>query len=409
MRTLFSLLALCLVTGATALTISVPPIKNEDAKAASDTRQEVAEGPAPQTAIHLDARITKVGELPEELKADWWPGQLQFVNERAGWLSVLQESENEPRESGRLWRTRDGGKSWALIYANRENRIEQFQFISSTVGWMRVWGRMYKTTDGGDTWLPFDQPIPPYFDGRLDDFTFFKDGRHGWVAGGMALPLIREDGEVQWPHSRFQGSGETGIRGVIFRTTDGGQSWVRQYVTKWYGEIYSLDLVDEQHGGATGTWEVLRLTGNRWKPTDSAGRDDDGESIVRCLESEIGAPTIGPACLSFLNASTGWLSNNNGYLGKTTDGGRTWSDILNVHDIWPHRDWPLQYLSDLCFENERHGFAIRGDDDGPLYETNDGGRSWANISGATTFAASCFLDAGHGWLVSRRELFKFTP
>lgn len=44
-----------------------------------------------------------------------------------------------------------------------------------------------------------------------------------------------------------------------------------------------------------------------------------------------------------------------------------------------------------------------------MYKTTDGGRSWANISGATTFATSYFLDAGHGWLAGRRELFKFTP
>src|SRR5436190_941710 len=79
-----------------------------DASAMTSDAKPMASSRAPlQTASELDPRITKVGDLPEPLTAEYFACQLHFINEQEGWLSVLAESGQEPRESGRLWRTRD--------------------------------------------------------------------------------------------------------------------------------------------------------------------------------------------------------------------------------------------------------------------------------------------------------------
>jgi photosystem II stability/assembly factor-like uncharacterized protein len=406
MRTLYGLLALCLITCATALTFGVQPTPAGGAKAASNTHQEVSKESSPQAAMKLDPRIRKVGDLPEELKADYFAGQLQFINEREGWLSVLSEPEKEPRESGRLWHTLDGGKSWALIYADRKDRIARFQFINSNTGWMIAGGKVYKSTDGGDTWRPFRQPISPRLGGWVCTFAFLQDGQRGWVAGSIERTLASDE----YGPNRYMGAdGKTGIFGVIYHTSDGGASWQRHLAPARFGHVDEVVMFDAGHGVATGTAGTYYLANGEWRETESGDVDDDGHFKTNALEILIGGPTFEPWNTFLLDASTGWVSNDNGYLAQTTDGGQTWRDVVNFDDVSPNHEWPAALLTNLFFKDASNGFAIESDSGGSLYETTDGGRSWVNISGATTFTNSYFLDAGHGWLVSRRKLFTLTP
>src|SRR6185436_9051120 len=90
----------------------------------------------------------------------------------------------------------DGGKTWLSLYEVSGRQIgevqfgiREFQFVGPEVGWMIADERMLKTNDGGSTWESFSQPIPPYWDGDLANFKFLEDGIHGWVAGGVYVPL----------------------------------------------------------------------------------------------------------------------------------------------------------------------------------------------------------------------------
>lgn len=81
----------------------------------------------------------------------------------------------------------------------------------------------------------------------------------------------------------------------------------------------------------------------------------------------------------FVNPEVGWYVNGAGRIYKTTDGGKTWNKQL---------DKPGTYFRCVCFLDEKHGFAGNiGPDYFPgvtdttaLYETRDGGTTWAAVT-----------------------------
>ncbi len=84
----------------------------------------------------------------------------------------------------------------------------------------------------------------------------------------------------------------------------------------------------------------------------------------------------------FINENLGWSVNGQGNIFKTTDGGKTWNNVLKQ---------PGTYFRCIAFVDSLHGFAgnIGTDyypgvkDTIPLYETFDGGTSWKAM---TTFS-----------------------
>ncbi|MFT4030957.1 MAG: YCF48-related protein [Siphonobacter sp.] len=75
--------------------------------------------------------------------------------------------------------------------------------------------------------------------------------------------------------------------------------------------------------------------------------------------------------LLFTNDSTGFVVGNNGYLSKTTNGGKHW-ESLDSHTS-------TASLLDITFINETTGFIIGYDSErarGILLETQDGGQTW---------------------------------
>jgi photosystem II stability/assembly factor-like uncharacterized protein len=80
----------------------------------------------------------------------------------------------------------------------------------------------------------------------------------------------------------------------------------------------------------------------------------------------------------FLDAANGWLVNTRGEVHRTRDGGETWQPLASL---------PGVFLRCLGFASESLGWAGNLNvtagtprPDAALYETTDGGRTWANVS-----------------------------
>ncbi len=131
--------------------------------------------------------------------------------------------------------------------------------------------------------------------------------------------------------------------------------------------------------------QPLQLSGH-WKKLDTApykGKQDD---------------------VFFLTPELGWYVNGAGKIYKTSDGGTTWSEKANQ---------PGTFFRAIGFVDERHGFAGNLGPDyfpgvtdfTPLYESFDGGDTWAPAKdvplpkGAGVCAISIvsdrFINAGH--------------
>ena len=123
------------------------------------------------------------------------PDKIYMYNSRIGFCS---------RSGTSLYKTTNGGVSWSTIIG--ENGFRDIHFIDSLNGW-KANGTMKKTTDGGLNWSA--QVMPS---GGIFTFT-----------GALKIAVLNRDtiwavgGAVQYPNLQS--------RGVIYRTTNGGDTW----------------------------------------------------------------------------------------------------------------------------------------------------------------------------------------
>ena len=319
------------------LTITTPNVVNPHATARSNQSQQAAgqsicSETVPTEFKTSDTRVTWLCDLPE--KEEYGHPQVQFLNDREGWVTTGRK----------LWKTGDSGATWQCIFDGgidkfgSANDIDDFQFVSTEVGWVLTFEELRKTTDGGRTWRLLSNPLA---DGWLRSFEFLKDGKVGWVGGGLYKHLREDEGTA----NRFYAHDEThrGLFAAVFRTDDGGESWRRQPVCRSSGDISDFYFLNQDHG-----WAVALEAGDfylndgKWCQSgscdsdaredgdDLAGADDQENSAVRCEQIAIGAPTFCPVAVWFVDIRVGWLSNSNGYVGKSTDGGATWADLVNL-------------------------------------------------------------------------------
>jgi photosystem II stability/assembly factor-like uncharacterized protein len=327
--------------------------------------------------------LTRQGAIPAEnqLSNDTAHVQLQFIDELRGWIST----------GDRLWRTDDGGRDWRLAYGAEPGSITRFQFLTSEVGWLLASGKMYRTQNGGTSWELFIQPISTEGSGDLLTFQFLGDGQIGWVAGGLLYPVTAKSP----PPTRYSSlDGTSGFKAAIFETTDSGKTWSQQSLISPWGLVHQLCVVDIRHAWLTGTAGTFYLVDTKWVPNRKLD--------VRALDTEMGMPSWGPNNFWFFDSRIGWLSNSNGWLAKTTDGGQTWRDIFRLHkrDSYDRQ----AFFEQINFSSTSSGIAL--DSTGEIYITHDGGTAWASQDLGQIALSFFFLDPTRGWLATNEGLYK---
>lgn len=243
--------------------------------------------------------------------------------------------------------------------------------------------------------------------GRYDDL-FFIDELVGWAAGGPS--------------------------GWIYKTTNGGASWVLQFSTPFY--LRSIEFVDADKGFAGSLNGTLYRTlngGQTWTnitssiaqpPAGICGLSAaDASTIYGCgiwsgpaflIKSTDGGDSWSYIDMSayatrlvdvlFLTPDLGFVtgtanpSTAGGVILRTTDGGMTWSTVcttLALSDIV----WKIQRLDEQRYFASIYSEPVN--DDTRMLRSVDGGMNWelVTISDSYTYVEAVgFIDAEHGWV-----------
>ncbi len=201
----------------------------------------------------------------------------------------------------------------------------------------------------------------------------------------------------------------------IYKTTDGGLTWLRQK-TGAINHIYNdVCFIDTLEGWITGYPGVVYHTidgGATWANQPIPGTANWMYDVF------------------FLDSLNGWVAGENGEIASTTDGGLTWfSDVTGtterIYGLWftsPTRGWACgaggtilfwdgvswsaqtsgtaDFIRDLCFVDDNTGWAVGAD--WKVLKTTDGGLNWVPQTVPTGltqyFMDVSFLDASEGWV-----------
>lgn len=228
-------------------------------------------------------------------------------------------------------------------------------------------GTIVKTNDSGLTWTSMTGTNATYssvfmynpgtvYAGRQD---FYKMNENdAMIARG---DLSQNIGAINDIHFYTATTGFALKGSTVIKTTDGGNTWAVNFDESIYikGLCYTSQNVIYAWGGDTRdglSGAVLFKTtdaGNHW-------------SEVTMQTSEIKA-------IQFLDKDVGYMVSNNSEFLKTTDGGVIWNLIGRV----PYTEFHNGGNTSLLYVNDKQIFVTNLD--GQLLKSSDGGTSWQSI------------------------------
>jgi photosystem II stability/assembly factor-like uncharacterized protein len=188
-------------------------------------------------------------------------------------------------------------------------------------------GEIFKTTDGGERWKLLGEISTVSL-----NTIFFVNSCVGYASGGK---------------SNCSPSPCTPYGSVVYKTIDGGKSWIKQSVPYAWSELNSTWFFTEKIGLVVGLGLSIKTSdgGNTWQAF-TAGNKNNMRKI------------------SFVSSNVGHCLSLTGNLFRTEDMGITWKNVIVSDDY---------HTSDFCFTSENIGYANNLKN---LMKTTDGGYTW---------------------------------
>ena len=317
---------------------------------------------------------------------------VQFIDPNNGWAVGT---------SGLVLKTTDGGANWMNLSLVTYDHLYAVYFHDANTGWVGGnGGALLKTTNAGAKWTPVNVSNAQ----RINDI-YFADAKTGWACQSAGRIIKTTNGGVSWTEistattraflAMYFVDAKTGwavgggsVYRVVFKTTDGGNTWTAQNVPS--GEaLMDVFFIDATTGWAVGmNGAILKTTdgGANWVAQNS-GRTD-------WLE-----------CVYFKDANAGFVGGSEGIL-QTTDGGASWTliDLVGWVDDLVFLDAQNGFAvgaisSQLSKGIDGSGTIDVGGGGDRTWQTTDGGKTWTEIlsSGTKWLLRAYFTDRNSGW------------
>ena len=253
-----------------------------------------------------------------------------FLDSLTGWAVTPYRQQQD--DTAFVLKTTNGGDNWVIQNSRTANYVgfERIYFLNNNTGFVcgtndffSGYTGLSKSTDGGLNWISLNVPDP---------FAQFND-----------MSVLNED--TIWLASNSTGGG-------VFRTTNGGTNWIRQY---------------------SGNPDKIYMFNSR---IGFIANNEFGISTKKTIDGGFNWFTIlneGCSDIYFADSLTGWKAR--GDMKKTTNGGLNWvtqilpsggniaiSEIIKFSNINSDTLWGVGAVSNL----------IRG----LIYISTNGGTTW---------------------------------
>ena len=302
---------------------------------------------------------------------------IAFVNERIGWYV---------NGEGKVFKTMDGGETWRLQWHHPGTYLRCLAFLDEQHGWIGNIGPgyfpnvtdpvpLYETKDGGDTWKAVSSIEGPP------------------IVGLCALQVLREPivnaGQLE-TRTRLIGVGRVGGPVAMIVSDDLGATWQQIDIASHAAMAFDVHFFNRNEGfiAAASHADVAQSNAVILATADGGKSWREAYRSTRPYELtwKISFPTreVGYVTLQSYDPDP---SAKERFVAKTTDGGRSWTEILLSSD--PRvREFGVAFLDPLrgWVGAVPHGF-----------QTIDGGASWepAAMGNAVNKIRLIPTEAGH--------------